>query len=192
MHSGLIEKTFIASAIVLAIRWVLTAARRARPATDSATGNRIYTYVWYLKVAFIWMLPSTALGGYFFVKQVNTNPSDLYGIILLGTPFLLFVFMTIYGLLEIFLTRLIVSDQSIISFSPWRGRREFRWDEIESVSYSAKVGGLTLKGPDGKKIRASVYLAGSGQLTEELRRRVPKERWIASGEGLLSISGDHI
>ena len=191
MHSGLIEETFTAAAIVLAIQWMIAAARRARPAADSATGNHIYTYVWYVKVLSILMLPMTTLGGYFFVKEVNANPPKLYGIILIGTPFFLFVFMTIYGLLEVFLTRLIVSDQSIISYSPWRGRREFRYDEIESVSYSANAG-HTLKGPDGKKIDASVYLAGSGYLNEELRRRVPKERWIASGKVLLSISGDHI
>ena len=56
--------------------------------------------------------------------------------------------------------------------SPWRKRREWRWDEIERVSYSRLNRWLILYGPRHETIRAAFALAGIRELAQSILKHV--------------------
>lgn len=66
----------------------------------------------------------------------------------------------------------IVSDTTLVAVSAWRGRREWRWDEIEKVSFARINRWLILGGPRQESVRASLYLANIGELARALVQHV--------------------
>lgn len=63
-------------------------------------------------------------------------------------------------------------DQDTISFtSPWKGYREEKWINLESVSFNSFGGYHVLKFKTGKVIRISTFLGGYGYLVELLHHQ---------------------
>jgi len=180
----LLAETLLASATIFAIEFLSNGARFAKPLADSKTGARRYSYAWPIRALAIICLPITLLIGHLFQEDVKANRPVLF----FGTIFLCFAAVNLYLLLESFLARIIVSDQSIISVSPLGRKRELKWEEVDTATYLATWKCYKLTVVEGKKIYASDYLAGVEYLSGELRRRIPKEKWLAPDKGLLSIS----
>ncbi|WP_028886805.1 hypothetical protein [Teredinibacter turnerae] len=60
-------------------------------------------------------------------------------------------------------------DQDFISFStPWTGKKQEKWDNLESVKFNVWCYWYTLKFKSGKVVRLSAYLGGHGHLLEYL------------------------
>jgi hypothetical protein len=66
----------------------------------------------------------------------------------------------------------VVTESGILGISPWRGRREWRWDQIEQVSYSRVNRWLIVRGPQHQVIRASFYLVNIRDLAQAVLRHV--------------------
>src|SRR5262245_50287538 len=67
---------------------------------------------------------------------------------------------------------LILTDATIASVSPWRKRREWRWEEIERVAYSRLNRWLILYGPRHETIRAAFALAGIREMAQAILKHV--------------------
>jgi hypothetical protein len=77
-------------------------------------------------------------------------------------------------LLEIVRVRLVVSDVGVQLDSPWGRQRFLHWDEIVDVQYSQSGHWFVLYGKNGRKIRASTYIAGIVVLVRAFRTHLPK------------------
>ena len=71
---------------------------------------------------------------------------------------------------------------------PMTGERFFGWDEIELFSYSKISGSFVVIGPYRRKIYASKYLNGFKYLTAEFRNRIPPDKWKYNYKESLSFS----
>lgn len=79
-------------------------------------------------------------------------------------------------LLEVQRVRIAVTTAGLIADSPWRGRRELPWNEIEHVTFSALNRWLVIRGRNGQTIRASLFLAEFPKLLAALKAHVPSPR----------------
>lgn len=79
--------------------------------------------------------------------------------------------LAIYTLAEGFLVRGSY-DESAISFSsPWSGRKNEKWEDLESVEFNRLCGWYELKFRSGNVIRLSSYLGGRRHLLVFLQMR---------------------
>lgn len=83
----------------------------------------------------------------------------------------------IYGLFEFPFVKIAIENDGLHGLSPWRKPRHLKWNEISSVSFSGGAQWFVIEDKDGRKIRAHLYLSGIRSLYDELRQRVPKEKW---------------
>ena len=177
MAGDILTNIVILIAVTGILTYFTTVARRTRPTIDAATGARTFGYVRAFKALAMVGLILPLFMGIAALQIYRSGQSDY--LIFVGI-FLIFTAICAYLLLELFVARLIVSDERITSVSPWRRERTFRWDEIESIRYSKLSQAYVIIGPGKKKIYASEYLNGWANLTVEFRQRIPPERWKSS------------
>jgi hypothetical protein len=104
----------------------------------------------------------------------DAQGEDIYAII--G----LIVFMSLLVsllLLEAVRVRLVVSDEGVQLDSPWRGQRFIFWKDVSEVRFSQSAHWFILYARDGRKIRASTWLAGVIALVHGFRKHLPKVVW---------------
>ena len=170
----------IAIAVTSLLGYFTSAALRSKPTVDTGTGKRIFTYARGWRVLALISVVMPAGFGALSLQLYRAADSD-YAVWLIICW--LFTAMSGFLILETFVVRLLVSDREITSISPWTGKRTFQWREIDSICYSKISKWHIIGGPCGKKIYASDYLAGSGYLSAEFRKRIPMETWRkATGE----------
>jgi hypothetical protein len=75
---------------------------------------------------------------------------------------------------------LILTDATIAGVSPWRRRREWRWEEIERVTYSQLNRWLILHGPRHETIRAAFAVAGIRELAQAILKHVSGTKLAAA------------
>lgn len=109
----------------------------------------------------------------FIVTPLRLTPRPLP----LGFTLLALGFIGGMPLLETQGVFLIVGPETIVSLSPWRRRREWRWDEVVQVRYSILNRWLILSGPRQEIIRTSLFLVGIGELARALIRHVSGMKW---------------
>ena len=189
MVEDIIVKVLTVMAVALLLQFLTTAALRSKPTIDGATGARTFSYGRASKAIALLSLILPAFMGALFVLLYRAAESDDVVVWLIIS--LIFAAMSGYALLECFFAHLIVSEEGIKSLSPWTGERFFRWDEIESIGYSKLSQWYVLTGPHRKKIYASEYLNGFGNLTAVFRRNIPSERWKHSHGGSLDNSASN-
>jgi Bacterial PH domain len=174
MIEDIIRNILILIAVTFLINYLTRAGLRSKPTVDPATGASIYTYVRGTKILMLIGIILPVFMGAVSLSLYRGGDSD-YSVWLIIC--LIFAAMTAWALLEVFVVRLIVSEEGITSVSPWTGRRFFRWDEIEQIRYSKFSRWYVIAGPARKKIYASEYLNGFGHLSAEFSRRIPQGRW---------------
>ena len=78
-----------------------------------------------------------------------------------------FVVLLAWVAIELVGHKVVLGRDTLVTFSPWAGRRSARWTEIGSVVYSENWQQFEIKTGDGAKLAVSQYLPG---LDEFLRR----------------------
>ena len=158
----------IAAAVLQLALWLVLAGRYKTP--PAAPGSIVLHYGWKLRffglcVAFAFPMLMIVLFAVTPVRQAaHTIP---IGITLLALG-------CVGGALlaETQGVYVILTDSAIVGVSPWRRRREWRWDEIERVSFSRLNGWLILHGPRKATIRAPLFLVGIRDLSRAIARHV--------------------
>jgi hypothetical protein len=168
-----VASVLIGIAVPLLIALGLMAARR--PAlTEPTTGATILRQSWVYK--------GLAIAGFglflviFFDVLTRPGiriPNDLW------PTFVIFGIALVCGLMVLdgFRTQIALHEEGVISYTPWRGTRSFRWSEIEKVTFSYMGGWFTITGPNRRKIRVSMWMVGIRSLADSIRRHLPPERY---------------
>ena len=185
MVGDIIVKVLIVIAVGALLPYFTSAAVRSKPTIDAATGARTYSYIRASKGLALISLIMPVFMGAFSLNLYRAGESDYLVWLIIC---LVFTAMSGYLLLECFVARLIVSADGLTSLSPWNGERFFRWDEIESIRYSKLSRWYVIVGPGRKKIYASEYLNGFGDLSAVFRKRIAPDRWRHSDGGSLDNS----
>jgi hypothetical protein len=77
----------------------------------------------------------------------------------------------LYMLAESFLVKGTYNKDSIRFFTPWTGKKNEHWSDLQSVHFNAWCYWYLLRFKSGKVIRISTYLEGHGHLLNFLRER---------------------
>lgn len=75
----------------------------------------------------------------------------------------------------------IVNNEGIDKHSAWSRHLFMRWDEVESIEFTAVNQWFVIKGNKGT-IRLHAYLIGLPEFAKIVRKHVPEERWERAGE----------
>jgi hypothetical protein len=98
---------------------------------------------------------------------------------LAGMSFLACSIIAGLWLIEVTRVQVVLTEEGIRAFSPWRGSVTLKWLDVESVRYSALNSWFILRGA-GQTVRVSKYLSGVGAFVEIVRRKVAAERWVSA------------
>ncbi len=77
----------------------------------------------------------------------------------------------IYALAEGFFVKGTYDDTGIVFSTPWSGKKNERWNDLESINYNGWCYWYILKFKSGKVVRLSSYLGGHGYLLDFLQDR---------------------
>jgi hypothetical protein len=105
---------------------------------------------------------------------------DRQTLLIAGASFL--ATSVIAGLLLIEAVRSVVvlTEEEIMRYSPWKGKLTLRWADVEHVRYSTANRWFVLTGPSGA-IRVSRHLEGMRGFADMVKRKVAAERWAEAG-----------
>ncbi len=169
----------VAAAVVQLALWLVFAGRYKLPA--AGPGAAVLHYGWKLRLlglTIAFAIPLLTI--LFFVKMPDLRTSPLP----IGITFLVCGFAGGMLLMETQGVHIIVSNEAVVSMSPWRRRREWRWHEIEQVTFSRLHSSLVLRGPRQDTIRASLFLVGIGDLARAILRHVSGNKCAAARKTL--------
>ena len=158
----------VGAAVVQLALWLVLAGRYKTPAAPA--GAVVLHYGWklrFLGLCVAFAIPMLVILMFAVKPMHHTQLALPFGVLLLSAGFtggiLLMETQGVY---------VVITDATIVSVSPWRRRREWRWEQIEQVSYSRANRWLILRGPQGQLIRASYYLVNIRELAQAILRHV--------------------
>ena len=158
----------VGAAVVQLALWLVLAGRYKTPAAPP--GAVVLHYGWklrFLGLCIAFAIPMLVILLFAVTPMRHTRLALPIGVLLLITG-------CVGGILlvETQGVYLVVTDGTIAGVSPWRRRREWRWQEIEQVSYSRANRWLILRGPQQQVIRASLFLVNIRDLAQAVLRHV--------------------
>ena len=158
---------FVAAAVVQFALWLVFAGRYKTPASmPSVTVLRYGGGLRLFSLAVAFAVPTWTIVFFAMAPGQRASPVPI------GITFLVCGFVVGILMMETQGAYLIVADNTITSLSPWRRRREWRWHEIEQVTFSRLHWSLELHGPRQEVVRASLFLVGIGDLARAILRHV--------------------
>jgi hypothetical protein len=96
-------------------------------------------------------------------------------------------------LLETFRFRVVVSEEALVSYSPWRRSRAIRWDEVAAVESVCPKSWFVFTAWDRRQIHVPLYVAGLAQLVHSMRQHLPPERYTRAVPGFrLAAKGNEL
>lgn len=107
------------------------------------------------------------------------NDGDIIAVISMYGAILLF---GSYFYIEFFTVEIIVSEKGIKGTSGWRGVREYRWDEIENITYSPSSMWFKVTAPKSAPLRIHALISGIDNFQRFYIEKLPKEKWIKAHE----------
>lgn len=169
-----------AGGILLFLGWLFLAARRPalpQPGTDAihlrySTPLRVFAWVTALGIPALLVVVMVYLP-----LRRPFNPWSAGALLL--------AFGILGGLLLLETEKVCISltDQGIRGTSPWRGPREFPWNQVQDVSYSLLNRWFVLTSLQGQKIRVSCFLVGIRTFVAKLKQHVPPEKYVRAERG---------
>ena len=169
MRPGLISVSVLIMLLVF-----YTAARRAKP-IPTTDGGYLLQYAAVIK-GFVAILILIVIGGMGFalLNIPIRRDSDIYAMGMMSAMALLGV---IYLSIEYFTVRVWVGPNGIIGTSGWRGKREYRWDEIKRITYSPSSMLFLINSPGKPSLRVSAMLSGMDTFSQFCAKYLPAEVW---------------
>lgn len=107
------------------------------------------------------------------------DDKDLIAVILMYGALMLF---GTYFYIEFFTVEIIVSEHGIKGTSGWRGKREYRWDEIENISYSPASMWFKVTAPHSAPLRIHALISGIDNFLRLCIEKLPEEKWMKAHE----------
>ncbi|GEM_PF-6098876 len=158
----------IAAAVVQLALWLVLAGRYKAP--SAAPGSIVLQYGW--KLRFLGLCIAFAFPMLMIVLFAVTPIRHAAHTVPIGITLLALGCVGGALLVETQGVFLIITDATIVGVSPWRRRREWRWDEIERVTFSRANRWLILHGPRQETIHAALFLVGIRELAQAILRHV--------------------
>lgn len=158
----------VGAAVVQLALWLVLAGRYKTPAAPP--GGVVLHYGW--KLRFLGLCIAFAIPMLMILVFAVTPMRHTGRALPVGVSLLLAGFVGGALLVETQGVYLVISEATIAGVSPWRQRREWRWDQIEQVNYSRVNRWLILRGPQQQVVRASFYLVNIRELAQAIVRHV--------------------
>jgi hypothetical protein len=153
--------------------WLGVALMRRKPAAIAGTvGELQYGYL----LRSIALVVAVSIPALLIVIALTVPVRDLTNPLAVSGAFACMSLLGGLLLVETSRVRLVVTEEALIAYSPWRGRREVRWAEVQKVAYSALNRWFVITGPGGQVIRASRSLVGLPALLAAFKHKVPADR----------------
>jgi len=154
--------------VILGILLRLASAEKPTPLEDNSL---LLRYGKAIRIFGIGM-PLFLLG--FFIYAILNGPPNAHEgvkslIVLLCLPFP----FLLYFYLEFFKVKIIVNDQKIIATTPWQGRREYLWSEIDEITYSPSFRWFRIKAKGKKMLYISTLISGIDGFWEKTTHLLP-------------------
>jgi hypothetical protein len=83
--------------------------------------------------------------------------------------------------------RVVVSDAAVTMYLAWRRPVTIPWAEVVEVSYSEADACLVLTGPDGREVRAPLYLDGAATLASAILDRLDPAVYAGAHAGFEAL-----
>lgn len=140
-------------------------ASRANPKAKETDGRKVITYGVPIKILG-WVM--MALGGFFvFAASKASQDQTVIAWSVAGTIF--FGCLSLW--VEFYLVSIEFTSTDIHTRSPWRKKRQIKWEDITEYSYSEINRWYKLKTKSNGIIRLSILLSGLDDFFEELERQ---------------------
>ncbi len=164
---------FLVLAIGLIFLWLVVALLPRKPpeVAGPVTELRYGRFLRVLALVIALLIPALMVFVVWFLPW-----SDARHPMLAGCAFLALSLLGGLLHLEVERVRLFVTDDALISYSPWHRRHEIRWAEVQNVAYSSVNRWFVITGPGGRAIRASRSLVGLPALLAVLKHKVTAPR----------------
>ncbi len=151
----------VAVAVILLI---LNSARRSAP-VDQQTGDLLLaTTRWVMLLGWI----AIAIGAVIGIGIATSENGNLWA----GVAFGGFFVIAGGALVLEGSVRLRVRPDGFDSWSPWRGARSMRWEDIATVTFSRINKWFVITDRDGKKVRVSIFMRGLPDFADTLELNV--------------------
>jgi hypothetical protein len=153
MNGRILTTAVIAAVVPLVLTWLL---RSRTAATVRADGTIVLSYprLWRGLVSFFALVPP-AIAVLALVSPPKPDEAWIPGAIALG-------FAALIAPLgwEVFRFRLEAGPNSIVCFSPWRGRLELAWSDATVMTFNPSTMLYVVRGRTGGTIRVPHYASG--------------------------------
>jgi hypothetical protein len=160
---------------ILSILYV--ASKRAKP-IKTTDGGYLLQYSTAIKTFAIgFILLAVGFLTFLFVKEPIQDNGDFIAAILI---FILFTIIVLYFYIEIFTVKIWVSPLGIKGTSGWRGQREYRWPEIEKITYSRVFMWFKVSARNKSPLRVPALISGVDQFRDFFKENVPKLMWVSA------------
>jgi hypothetical protein len=84
---------------------------------------------------------------------------------------------------ETYMFRVVVSEEELVSYSPWRRTRVIRWDEVAEVESVCPKSWFVFTAWDRQQIHVPLGVEGLSLLVNAMRRHLPPERYARAVPG---------
>ncbi|WHI50487.1 hypothetical protein P3339_18905 [Microbulbifer sp. MLAF003] len=125
-----------------------------------------------------------SIGGLFLALifvPVKTE-SDARAVIWLFSAAFLF---TAYFYIEFFTVKITLKAGGIAGTSGWRGLREYKWSEIEEITYSPVSMWFTIKATAKAPLRIHAWISGIDEFQKHYMANLEKQIWVSAYESAL-------
>lgn len=176
----------VGAAVVQLTLWIMLAGRYRAPA--AAPDSVVLRYGWKLRL--LGLCIAFGIPMCLIVVLSTTAALTAKPVLPLSITLLTLGFVGGGLLVETQGVHLVIAETTLVGVSPWRRRREWRWHEIERVTYSRFNQSLVLYGPRQERLQASFSLIGIGELAQTLLRRVAGPKITAPTHAVLQRLGN--
>ena len=161
----------------------LRISKKARP-KKTLNNEYIICYPALIKWSFMGLIIFACIGltALIIIHPIQ-NDGDKIAIALMYGALLIF---GAYFYIEFFTVKILVGENGITGTSGWRGRREYKWEDVEQITYSpaSMLFKVTSLKQGIAPLRIHALNSGIDELQNLYTQKLPKEKWIKACEAL--------
>jgi hypothetical protein len=166
MHSNTIAIAITAAVVPLLLQWLM---KSRSPAQERADGVVVLSYpgAWRKMLLALAVVPFALAAFILAMVHPITGRDVLVVLALIG----FFAALEIPLGFEIFRRVVELSDEGLLSRSPWTGTVRMSWSGLVAASYNRSMQWVKLRDRDGRVVRVTWALSGGEALADRLERQ---------------------
>ncbi len=145
------------------------------------------TYSSMLK-AFAIIFPIISLGGLAYLAFIYPVQYQNEKISLIGL-YVFAVLFSAYFYIEFFTVKITVSALGIKGKSGWKGERDYKWQEIDEISYSPISMWFKITAKNKPTLRLHAFITGINIFQQHFIENMREEKWLSAYESYNKTSG---